>query len=204
MLIQRGQWISSLRAALAPGLHAADACLGLSRAPLRVILRVVHLAPLMHGRAASAFCSSTLRDPLRSKRNASPTQTHATLGQMRWQPALGWHLLCHNLGSFHGSVNRKCNRAPACPCALPLSVLIESPCVWLALCTHLLGFSRFDEQFKIVFFDDNNNNLKKTQRSMCFYGAYAQTSLQVMAFRSLSQGAAVCTPKLRHGVHSID
>lgn len=49
MLIQRGQWINSLCAALAGVLGAAYACLGLSRAPLRLILRGVRLARLMQG-----------------------------------------------------------------------------------------------------------------------------------------------------------
>lgn len=49
MSIQRGQGINSLHAALARVFRAAYGCLGLSRAPLRVILRVVHLARLMHG-----------------------------------------------------------------------------------------------------------------------------------------------------------
>lgn len=68
-------------------------------------------------------------------------------GSRRWAG-----IYCHNLGGFHGSLNRKCSRAPACPWALALPMLIESPYIWLALCTYQLGFRWFDQQFKIVFF----------------------------------------------------
>lgn len=153
--------------------------------------------------AGSAFCSSTLRDPLRSKRNASPTQTNATLGQMRWQPVMGWHLLCHNLGSFHGSLNRKCNRAPACPCALPLPVLIESPSVGLSLCTYQIGFSWFDQQFKMVGFF----LIIIIKKDAALHVLLWSICTNISAGDDLSQpepGGPVCNTEISRGVRFID
>lgn len=90
------------------------------RAPLHGILRVVHLARPMRG-CRTGLLFLHLKGPLAIKEeHASPTQTNATLGQVRWQPALGWH----SRGRFHGSLKRRCSRAPACPPALLLPVLL--------------------------------------------------------------------------------
>lgn len=195
--IQRGQWINSLHAALARVFRAAYACLGLSRAPLRVILRVVHLAPLMHGcRIGLLFFH--LQGPLtiKEERITHTNKRHAG-------PVMGWHLLCHNLGSFHGSLNRKCNRAPACPCALPLPVLIESRSVGLALCTYQIGFSWFDQQFKMVVFF----LIIIIKKDAVLHVLLWSICTNISAGDDLSQpepGGAVCSTKISRGVQFID
>lgn len=52
------------------------------------------------------------------------TRTNTKPGQTQRHQAPGRHIYYHNLGSFHGSLNRKSVRAPACSCALPLLLLI--------------------------------------------------------------------------------